>query len=223
MQSAVTKRRDYFKEYNRRYHLAHKAEIAARHRVTNRARYLKNKDRILEQSRKYHAEHRDAVRTQQRLYRLANLEERKAHCRAWYEAHKDDPAAKEKFREQRRAYYQENKAKVQAAHKAWRAANRGHWRSLMQKRRALETQAAINLAGIHAWMQKVRGRPTSICYYCRHRFPSGQIHFDHIVPLSKGGQHSVDNLCVACSSCNLTKGAKTIQEWRRVGQQHLPL
>ena len=36
---------------------------------------------------------------------------------------------------------------------------------------------------------------------------------DHIVPLSDGGSHSLDNLCVACTSCNCSKGAKDLDEW----------
>ena len=32
-------------------------------------------------------------------------------------------------------------------------------------------------------------------------------HVDHIVPLSKGGEHQEWNLVIACAPCNLAKGA----------------
>lgn len=49
------------------------------------------------------------------------------------------------------------------------------------------------------------------CLYCG--APSE--HIDHIVPLSRGGRHSIGNLTGACKSCNLSKGAKFITEWKR--------
>lgn len=36
---------------------------------------------------------------------------------------------------------------------------------------------------------------------------------DHIVPRSKGGPDSGDNLCLACSPCNGDKGALLLEEW----------
>jgi 5-methylcytosine-specific restriction endonuclease McrA len=49
------------------------------------------------------------------------------------------------------------------------------------------------------------------CAYCRR---SGQMTIDHVVPLSRGGRHSISNLVPACRSCNKQKGSLTISEWR---------
>ena len=35
-------------------------------------------------------------------------------------------------------------------------------------------------------------------------------HVDHVVPLCAGGKHSVENLAVTCSTCNLKKGSKHV-------------
>lgn len=36
---------------------------------------------------------------------------------------------------------------------------------------------------------------------------------DHIVPLSKGGMHSIYNSIIVCRSCNSSKGAKELEDW----------
>ena len=57
----------------------------------------------------------------------------------------------------------------------------------------------------------VKSRDGECCVYCGDT--EGPFHLDHIYPWSKGGEHSVDNLCVACAPCNCSKGDKTLQEW----------
>ena len=34
-------------------------------------------------------------------------------------------------------------------------------------------------------------------------------HMDHIIPLSKGGKHTLSNVQPLCAKCNLSKGAKS--------------
>jgi len=40
----------------------------------------------------------------------------------------------------------------------------------------------------------------------------GHVHMDHVVPVSRGGLHCAENLLPACASCNLSKGAKLLEE-----------
>ena len=54
------------------------------------------------------------------------------------------------------------------------------------------------------------------CQYCgydgfqaRHKMT-----VDHIVPQSRGGNDSPENLCACCISCNGAKGSRTVAEWR---------
>lgn len=43
------------------------------------------------------------------------------------------------------------------------------------------------------------------CAYCGRTPPSVVLHVDHIVPVSKGGKNTQDNLITACFDCNLGK------------------
>lgn len=49
------------------------------------------------------------------------------------------------------------------------------------------------------------------CVYCGD--DEGPFHLDHRMPWARGGKHTVENLCVACRSCNFTKGALTSEEF----------
>lgn len=50
-------------------------------------------------------------------------------------------------------------------------------------------------------------------FNCAYLPPSGKhrgfIEQDHIIPLSRGGTHTAENVCPACSQCNSIKGTKT--------------
>lgn len=49
------------------------------------------------------------------------------------------------------------------------------------------------------------------CFYCG---GDNEICIDHVTPKSKGGSNHVDNLVAACRSCNGSKGAKNLEEYR---------
>jgi len=51
------------------------------------------------------------------------------------------------------------------------------------------------------------------CCYCG--ATEGPFHVDHVVPVARGGTDDPANLVVACKACNLSKGAKPLEEWRQ--------
>lgn len=55
---------------------------------------------------------------------------------------------------------------------------------------------------------EVKARAAGRCEYCRApQILIGQsFHLDHIIPRAAGGQTTADNLCLACSHCNIAKG-----------------
>lgn len=49
---------------------------------------------------------------------------------------------------------------------------------------------------------------------CRYCGADNATQVDHVVPQSRGGPNTSDNLVAACRPCNASKGARTPDEWR---------
>ena len=52
------------------------------------------------------------------------------------------------------------------------------------------------------------------CQYCGKRFPTSELSLDHIVPRSRGGPSTWENIVCACLRCNVHKGGRTPSEAR---------
>lgn len=58
------------------------------------------------------------------------------------------------------------------------------------------------------------------CYYCKARilrprfFPNNPSGFDHKIPRSRDGAHTISNMVPCCKTCNATKSTKTPKEYK---------
>ena len=50
------------------------------------------------------------------------------------------------------------------------------------------------------------------CQYCHRRFSAAELSLDHVVPRSRGGRTTWDNIVSACLKCNVVKGGRTPRE-----------
>ena len=48
------------------------------------------------------------------------------------------------------------------------------------------------------------------CSYCTNVFEKKDLTIDHIIPKSKGGKTSWDNVTTSCKSCNISKADKIV-------------
>lgn len=48
------------------------------------------------------------------------------------------------------------------------------------------------------------------CAYCG---CTGDLHIEHVVPISKGGTHAIGNIIPACKDCNFSKAANEAESW----------
>jgi len=60
-------------------------------------------------------------------------------------------------------------------------------------------------------------RDDHTCTYCGKK--DVELHCDHIIPISKGGSNAMHNLTTSCADCNLSKGSKSIAEWKNHAQR----
>lgn len=67
------------------------------------------------------------------------------------------------------------------------------------------TRVRFSRANIYA-------RDGSRCQYCGHRFPRSALNLDHVVPRSRGGLTTWENVVCSCIRCNLRKGGRTPDE-----------
>lgn len=73
-----------------------------------------------------------------------------------------------------------------------------------------ERDKARKLRKSRWWQQKLAA---GICYYCSKTFKANDLTMDHVVPLSRGGRSTKDNLVTSCKECNNRKKTLLPMEW----------
>lgn len=62
-----------------------------------------------------------------------------------------------------------------------------------------------------------------ICHYCNKKFTPDDLTMDHLVPISRGGKASRNNVVPACKECNSNKKYLLPIEWDEyLNQQKVP-
>lgn len=194
------------------YYLAHREEemaAATAYRINNPEKVkkiqdnyrAKNRDKIKIRVRKYHADYYikngNSIRRKSSEWRAKNLEKSRARTAAW------------KLK---------NSERAKLTNLAWKKTSNGRssFNSCRAKRRAIKCGAGLgDVAIISKWEKRWRALKRITCYWCGGTFRVKECHTDHIVALSKGGAHSIENLCISCSSCNHRKGGKSVSEWNK--------
>lgn len=149
----------------------------------------------------------DGVRSECKVCRVVISDKDKLVISARYRKYYELNATK--LKEKSRNYRQENKEVINERLKKWRKNNSAKIRDHKHKRRAL-----IKTNGFYyVSSSEIDKLLTNSCFYCGAK---SKVELDHVIPISKGGTHSIGNLVAACISCNRSKGAKTIMEWRLI-------
>jgi 5-methylcytosine-specific restriction endonuclease McrA len=106
-----------------------------------------------------------------------------------------------------------HKTEIAMRQQIWDRANLEKCRLYCSKHRALKyDNTPINELLTETQWETLLARYDGHCAYCG---KEAKLTLDHVIPLAKGGKHSIDNVVPACIHCNDSKGARTPRQWRR--------
>jgi 5-methylcytosine-specific restriction endonuclease McrA len=80
----------------------------------------------------------------------------------------------------------------------------------------VERAKARELRKSRWWQQKTS---TGTCWYCGEKVGYHNLTMDHVIPLSRGGRSTKDNLVPSCKECNNKKKSSLPVEWEEYMDQ----
>jgi 5-methylcytosine-specific restriction endonuclease McrA len=116
----------------------------------------------------------------------------RAKSKEWRELHP------ERFRERKKVWSQKNRLQENARLRVLNA----------QRRRVMKADAIFEEVDYNEILE----RDNYICHICDGYVDPSQLQFDHVIPLDRGGEHTMDNVKVAHALCNQMKGNRLLEE-----------
>lgn len=142
---------------------------------------------IVAYSVKHYEEHKEEINARSKSWKIANPEK-----------------VKVSQKKQNAKYYANNREECIAQALAWAKANPGKIAIKAEKRRAeqLGNTQTDRLLTATEWTE-TKEYFDHRCAYCGRQLE--KLTIDHIVPLSRGGEHTKENVVPACRHCNSSK------------------
>jgi len=162
-----------------------------------------------------------------RKWRKRNPEYMKEYNKKYYERNREKYSeyAKKKWKENPE-YYEKNREKREECFREWYKKNREKWKGYVKKynqtekgkasrqredaKRRVRESEIINTLTSEEWLNILKEYGYK-CAYCGKEFDLFDLpERDHIIPVSKGGSNTKENIVPACRHCNSSKGNKSV-------------
>ena len=176
--------------------------------IAKTARYNKayrkaNADRLRASRRVYVESHAEEFAAYQKAYRAAHSEALSAYNAEFYSANADLIKARSS------AYRAANPERAREVTRAWQDA---HPERVLEISRQQHGRRRARIAGAvvtQADYSAILAEHGMVCHICGLEIPTrADLHFDHVIPLARGGAHSPENIRPSHASCNMRKGAR---------------
>lgn len=131
----------------------------------------------------------------------------KAHPEKWAGYSKNWRTANAQYKlQQDKEYAQRHPDRVRLSKTKYKKLHPEKIREMSLRRRARVASNGVFVILAKELLQLTQ-RP---CFYCGQESK----HIDHVIPISRGGRHSIGNLVPSCVKCNLSKSNKFLVEWK---------
>jgi 5-methylcytosine-specific restriction endonuclease McrA len=180
--------------------------------------YLGHQEEIRDRDHNYRHTHQEEKKERARIYYLAHAEEEKGRTRKWQQTHTEEVKElnrkyyqehREEAKEFSHDYYQDHREDVDERNRIYSKKHPEYKRIGCRNRRA----RILNASG-NGWSAKDEKQlKQDYSYRCAYCGKDTKLELDHIVPISRGGKHAIENIVPACRSCNSSKGSKSLLKW----------
>lgn len=183
--------------YAKKYRETHPEEIKAYQQVYGPLYQANHVEQIRVKKQQYYQTHKEQKRTHDAKYNKAHPEKRRIIVQ------RSRRKNATKTRETKQRYRESHREEEHAYRKKYVSENLEKFRGYNNTRRARKRGAALTDLSHAQWIE-IQESQDHRCYYCGKRC-KGRLTQDHIIPLSKGGSHTLHNVIGACKSCNSRK------------------
>lgn len=176
---------------------------------------------ICEKSKASYVRTLEASRRRKSAYNARNAKALKEYQARWYQDNKEGHDAAvierrkrnpEKWVEYQRQWEREHPESAKIRRRRYQQAHP----DVIQRHNALRRFRIGEARVGEVSYERIWERDNGICHICGGVVERSEVHFDHIVPISKGGLHCEENIAVSHAICNVRKGARLVEPAERV-------
>ena len=149
---------------------------------------------------------RDLTKDQMKLKRLEHVDEKAKYDRKYRIDNHDIIKIK------KQEYYKNSGERLARHRKKYKHSEKGMKVARISANKRYVRKIANGGSYTNEQFDMMSARFGNVCGYCSN---DGKLHTDHIISVSNGGSSDINNIIIACPSCNLSKGVKHMETWYR--------